>query len=170
LLVSIWMIFWVENFKTSPDCDLVKNETLLIKKNHLNESEDFCRCEFSELKVKKIDLSDLPPCVFKDDLKSIHIENVGLNGFPKEVLNMPQLESLTIKYANLETLPCGLSKLRSLKNLDLRGTLVMDLPDGLDHVKRIDMRNIDMDSERQQSLRDRYPKAKIFFSPPCNCN
>ena len=82
---------------------------------------------------------------------------------------MNNLENLAIKFVEIENLPDQIQNLDQLKKLDISGTNISYLPDGLSNLEVIDMRMIKLNREEQNSIREQYPDLKILFSSPCQC-
>ncbi len=102
-------------------------------------------------------------------LKEIKIEKSNMVSFPEVLLEMENLEAISFAFTPLNILHEDLWRIRGLKRLNLRGTNITTLPDGLDFVEEIDMRMIEFTKAEQDQLRVQYPQAAIYFSAPCKC-
>lgn len=80
------------------------------------------------------------------------------------------IEKLSLEHTHLSQLPKEIAQLSFLKELDLKGTSITSLPDGLGHLEKIDLRFIEISKAQQKVIRKQYPELKIYFSSPCNCD
>ena len=128
-------------------------EYLDLSKNKL----DSLPAELSQLKHLKVlilsknQFSTLPSVVY--ELKNLEVLLLGNNEFTyisPDIGNLVRLKHLDFWSTNVFELPAEISRLQSLEVLDLRG--------------------ISLNRDQQAEIVSLLPSAKIFFSPPCNCN
>lgn len=165
-LISLMLQAFQVN-QTSDPCEQLKKGKLKV--NHGHSLQEFCNCALTSLHFKKV-LNPIIPDCFQESLVELKIEQVELFTFPQQILGQKKLEKLSLKHTSLAYLPDEISTLSSLRELDLRGTSIVSLPDGLDHLEKIDLRLTSISKEDQDQMRTKYPKLKIFFSSPCNCD
>jgi len=145
----------------------VKKETLSIKGEEAEGLSLICDCEFDKLKIRKSRAIELPDCISPTEIQII---KTALPVFPEQILAYSQLENLSLRFTGLNHIPSEISNLNALVELDLRGNNIRELPPGLNHLKRIDLRFNEISREEQESIRTRYPDVNIYFSSPCNCH
>ncbi|MCP4437606.1 MAG: leucine-rich repeat domain-containing protein [Aureispira sp.] len=110
-------------------------EYLSITQGYYEKSKDLVmpkkQLEFPKLKTLRMKLFKINNNVGLDDLgdtfeKSTNLEEAelaysGLKKFPKFVLKMPKLNSLSLAYNEIDDLPIELGDMQELQRLDLRG-------------------------------------------------
>ncbi|MEM7513587.1 MAG: hypothetical protein AAF388_21850 [Bacteroidota bacterium] len=81
--------------------------------------------------------------IHKDSVTHIHLADEGMNnwkvkGFPYEVLNLKNLESLWIGFRNFEKLPLEITQLKNLRALDMQHTAVKRLPENIHELENLE--------------------------------
>lgn len=153
-------------------CDRISDKGFIhVRTSDLSDIEEICTCAgLRQISFKKCEINALPDCISGiAKLESLDISKTHIERFPEEILSLKELKNLDLSFTPMCFLPPNLSKLMNLETLNLRGTEISVLPEGLDHLKKIDMRMIEMSRKEQEDLRAQYPKVKIYFSSPCNC-
>lgn len=167
-LIAILAISTLSINAQEPSCPFkVKDGKLIVKQRKVN---GLCVCEFQRLKVKNLSSFRFPHCLEYKTLTELSIVKTPLKDFPVGIASIQSLKKLSLRFTDIATLPEDIADLQNLEELDLRGTRVKSLPTGLNHLKKIDLRMVDLNKSQQESLRQQYPEVKIFFSSPCNCN
>lgn len=95
-----------------------------------------------------------------------------LRQVPAAVCKWKHLKRLDLHQNEIEGLPACMGDLKEVVSLDLWSNDLAEFPDelkGMTGVRFIDLRVIQFDEKEQQQITDLFPKAKIFFSQPCNC-
>lgn len=114
---------------------------------------------------------NLPDCFSQlDSLKSLSFTKSEMPRIPEVVFDVPNLRRLDLTFTPLYILSAEIAGMKALRTLNLSGTFIQTLPDGLDHLESIDMRNIELNRETQKAIRAQYPDIDIYFSSPCKCN
>ena len=166
--IAILAISTLSTSAQNPECLFeVVSGKITIKKERVGS---LCPCVFERLKVKNIDNFEWPECLQAKPLVEISIVKTPMDHLPEGITTIKSLKKLSLKFTGISALPDDIANLQSLEELDLRGTEVKTLPSGLGHLKKIDLRMVDLNKNQQASLREQYPRTKIFFSSPCNCN
>ncbi|MEM9053485.1 MAG: hypothetical protein AAGC47_15630 [Bacteroidota bacterium] len=169
LFISLATQVFLPEISTEPCDEIRKNSLKLSSAEAANSLEKYCGCTVNSLEFKKVLFSEIPNCL-QESITKLKVEQVELSTFPDEILELKNLEELSLRHTNISFLPGALAELSVMKVLDLRGTSIVSLPDGLDHLERIDLRLTDINREDQNQIRSKYPEVKIFFSSPCNCD
>jgi Leucine-rich repeat (LRR) protein len=152
-------------------CDFnVRKGKVTLTSDDLSKLDKLCTCEeIEEVLLRKTSLVRLPGCLLEiPGLKKLNLAKSALRELPS-VEGDSQLEELDLSFTKISSLPESLGNLSNLKILKIRGTSITNLPAGLDHLEKIDMRMIDLNKTQQRELRAQYPNITIFFSSPCNC-
>lgn len=165
-ILVIWLIL-ISAVSKSQCPFSVKDGTIIVVGDQMTSSQRLCDCDFDRLIIRRSSHLYIPDCL---DLKEFKLTKTHIPVFPRFFRDQTNLEKLTLRFAGLDSVPSALSRLESLRELDLRGNELTTLPQGLDQVRRIDLRFNPIDKREQEALRARYPQAQIFFSSPCNCN
>ena len=95
-----------------------------------------------------------------------------LRQVPAAVCKWKHLKRLDLHQNEIEGLSACMGDLKEVVSLDLWSNDLAEFPDelkGMTGVRFIDLRVIQFDEKEQQLITDLFPKAKIFFSQPCNC-
>ncbi|HRH37846.1 MAG TPA: hypothetical protein PK760_05845, partial [Flavobacteriales bacterium] len=99
---------------------------------------------------QKNKFEDFPDAICKlARLKRLDVSRNALTGFPKCMGGLTELVSLDAWDNDLADFPTQLSGMSSLLYLDLRN-IMFELPE-MEHIEGL------------------FPKAKVYFSAPCNC-
>jgi Leucine-rich repeat (LRR) protein len=91
---------------------------------------------------------------------------------PQAVCQWKELKRLDLHKNALEGLPACMGALTKVEVLDLWSNDLGEYPDelsGMASVKFIDLRVIQYDQEEMERITTLFPRAKIYFSEPCNC-
>jgi leucine-rich repeat protein SHOC2 len=103
-----------------------------------------------ELRVSRNKLVEYPTCICKlKHLKRLDLSRNALTGLPKCMGGMKELVSLDLWDNDLADFPEEIEGMEALRFMDLRA-IQFEVPE----------------MERIQEL---LPRAKVHFSPPCNC-
>ena len=88
------------------------------------------------------------------------------------VCKLSSVEVLVAHKNPFTYLPHVMGLMTNLKYLDLWETPVTDLPQSMEELEflvYIDLQGVNINYERQESMRNRFPKVKFELDPPCNC-
>lgn len=88
-------------------------------------------------------LSKLPENINTLQVKQIILTSNNFTEFPKEILNMPQLEELLIGHNPVSKLPDNLVALKNLKRLSINSTLIKDFPEDLTALENLETIGLD---------------------------
>lgn len=156
----------------------------------LQHPEQVYRLDLSDQKLKEV--PDLRP--FKN-LNALDLSHNKLRGLPTWVGELANLQELRVSRNKLVEFPEGICKLTHLKRLDLgRNALtglpkcmgglkelvsldlwdndLMDFPAqiaGMEALRFLDLRNIQFEVPEMERIEGFFPRAKVYFSQPCNC-
>ena len=92
--------------------------------------------------------------------------------FPIGICELKELERLDLSQNALTGLPACIGRLNQLVSLDLWSNDLAEFPDEMEGMKALrfmDLRVIQMEQPDMDRIQDLLPKAKIYFSQPCNC-
>jgi Leucine-rich repeat (LRR) protein len=159
--------------QTASPCGQLSDEGVLkLKPKDWERTSELCDCSgLIALSLRKSPLLKLPPCIVDlQQMRSLDLSKSAMATFPIELTQLYGLEEISIANTTIAFLPDEVADLPNLRVLDLRGTGIEDLPYGLDHLERIDMRLIMLSKAEQDELRARFPNTQIFFSSPCHCH
>ncbi len=95
-----------------------------------------------------------------------------LTEVPKAVCQWKNLRRLDLHMNALQGLPACMGALDKVEVMDLWSNDLSDYPDdlsGMASVKFIDLRVIQYEQEEMEHITALFPRAKIYFSQPCNC-
>lgn len=101
--------------------------------------------------------------------------SAGRNKFvavPNAVCQWKHLRRLDLHQNRIEGLPKCMGGLKELFSLDLWSNDLGDFPDevsGMEGLRFMDLRVIQFSQNEMDRIEQLLPKAKIFFSQPCNC-
>ncbi|MFT6746993.1 MAG: Leucine-rich repeat (LRR) protein [Glaciecola sp.] len=149
---------------------------LVLKKKKYNSFPDeiwaFKNIEFLDLSKNKLDSI---PMRIKDftHLKVLKLSKNNISSIPPELYQLSNLEILVLSDNEMAYVAPEIANLTKLKTLDLYRTNVALLPEEisrLEHLKFVDLRGISLNKRQQSDVLDIVLKAKVYFSPPCNCN
>jgi hypothetical protein len=88
------------------------------------------------------------------------------------VCRWKELRRLDLHKNALEGLPACMGALDKVEVLDLWSNDLGEFPEelsGMKAVKFIDLRVIQYEQEEMEHIVGLFPRAKIYFSEPCNC-
>ncbi len=92
--------------------------------------------------------------------------------YPEVVCKWVHLKRLDLSRNALTGLPKCMGDLVELVSLDLWSNDLADFPEDIEHMKELrflDLRAIQFEQDEMDRIQELLPKAKIWFSPPCNC-
>lgn len=157
----------------------------------LAEPEKVYRLDLSGQKLKEI-----PPEVFQfTNLNALDLSGNKIKDVPEELKNLKYMQELRLSRNKLTEVPKSLCHLVHLKRLDMSrnalealptciGALTelisLDLWDNdlaefpeelaeLDALRYMDLRAIQFEVPEMEHIQELVPKAKVYFSQPCNC-
>lgn len=174
LLCNIILVLLpIHGMAQSAICEEGKNgHTVKLKRGDEDKLMSICACDhLVTLVLIHLQTSTLPPCLSeKKNLRELRLIGPSWLVMPDMIADMKGLEILEVSESSLHIIPEWLAKMPNLHTIILQGTDVSTLPIGLDHLHKIDLRNIEINRNQQRAIRAQYPKVKIFFSSPCHCN
>lgn len=157
----------------------------------LKEPDKVYRLDLSGQKLKAV-----PEEVYTfKNLNALDVSNNKLKELPERIGEFKHLQELRASRNKLVQLPTGLCKLVHLKRMDVsRNALVglpkcigaltemvsMDLWDNdlaefpeemaaMEALRFMDLRAIQFETPEMEHIQELVPKAKVYFSQPCNC-
>lgn len=190
LVLSLWScsLFSQDKKVFKPDVKWVSLEQALAMNPdsvfHLNlekhklannelPQEIFMFKNLKSLSLRGLKLSTLPNGIsIFSNLIFIDISKNKFDIFPLQLCKLTKLETLVANKNTFSYLPQAIGLLVNLKHLDLWETPVTDLPESMEDLQfliYIDFQGININHERQESLRNRFPNTKLELDPPCNC-
>jgi Leucine-rich repeat (LRR) protein len=150
---------------------------LSLKKQKLKTVplEIFKLTNLQELDLSKNKISEIPAGIENlTNLTILDISSNNLSTLPVEIAQCTYLKRLVLNRNNISDLPSSMGNLSHLEYLDLWSNLIVEMPQSFEKLvetlKELDLRVINMNDERQETLRTLLPKTIIHFSRSCNCN
>lgn len=149
---------------------------LVLKKKKYKSFPDgiwaFKNIEFLDLSKNKLDSI---PARIKEftKLKVLKLSKNNISSIPPELYQLKNLEILILSDNEMAYIAPEIANLTKLKTLDLYRTNVALFPEEmsrLQFLKFVDLRGISLNKKQQSDVLDIILKAKVYFSPPCNCN
>ncbi len=107
-----------------------------------------------------------------EHMQELRISRNKLQTIPKTICKMRHLKRLDMSRNQIRGLPKCMGKLSELISLDLWSNDLAEFPDEIEGMKALrffDLRAIQMEQPEMDRIEELLPKAKIFFSQPCNC-
>lgn len=149
---------------------------LVLKKEKLTSFPDeiwrFKNLEFLDLSKNKLD--SIPSRIKElSKLKVLKLSRNNISSIPPELYELKDLEVLVLSDNEMAYIAPEIVNLSKLKKLDLWRTNVSLFPEEmsrLDSLEVVDLRGISLNRKQQSDVLDIILKAKVYFSPPCNCN
>ena len=92
--------------------------------------------------------------------------------FPEGICRLSHLKRLDLSRNALTGLPKCMGGLKELTSLDLWDNDLMDFPAqiaGMEALRFLDLRNIQFEIPEMERIDGLFPRAKVYFSQPCNC-
>jgi Leucine-rich repeat (LRR) protein len=132
------------------------------------ELENLEELDLSKNKIKKIP----PEIKHLKKLKILNLSKNQLEELPAELGELEQLEKLDVSRNNIYKLPETIGNCSALEILLAWDTNLTGLPETLTklkNLKEIDLRVILFSDTQKQYLSDLLPKVTIHFSGGCNC-
>lgn len=130
----------------------------------------------------------------KDSVISLAIKHKHLKSFPKEILDMPNLERLDLSRNSIKEIPTKIDTLKHLHYINFAQNHLEYLPysmslmpidslilwdnqikyfdnsfSKLSSLKYLDIRAIQMTRKQQKAIKQLFPNATIKKDYPCNC-
>lgn len=105
-------------------------------------------------------------------LQHLNIDKVKLVYFPIEVIRLTELRELILSRNDFEVIPKDIKYLKNLEFLDLYGTMILSLPQEIQHLtqlKRIDFTGVSLNATEQKAIKELLPEVKFKMDAPCNC-
>ena len=106
------------------------------------------------------------------NLQELRASRNKLVDFPAVICKMVHLKRLDLSRNAITGLPACMKKLTELVSLDLWDNDLAEFPDdieGMGALRFMDLRNIQFEQPEMDRIQELLPRAKIFFSAPCNC-
>jgi Leucine-rich repeat (LRR) protein len=156
----------------SPDSVI---QLVLIKKKLTkfpDELWSFKNMEFLDLSKNRLDSIPLRIQELKK-LKVLKLSRNNISFIPPQLYKLANLEILVLSDNEMAYISPQIANLKKLKNLDLWRTNISVLPEEmstLDSLEFLDLRGISLNRKQQSDVLEIILKAKVRFSPPCNCN
>lgn len=107
--------------------------------------------------------------VYLQEFRASHNKLIEIPAF---VCKLKHLKRLDMSRNAITGMPACMGKLKELVSLDLWDNDLTDFPDGIDgmgSLRFFDLRNIQFELPEMERIQELLPRAKIFFSQPCNC-
>ena len=124
------------------------------------------------LDVSKNRLKTVPDSLDKlGQLESLNFRKNRLTLFP-EIYGLHRLKKLNLSSNFIGEIPDSIYLCVDLQVLDLYNNPISDLGNGLSSLKKlelIDLRGIMMNSKKQKEISKSYQGIQILFDAPCNC-
>lgn len=118
-------------------------------------------------------LRDLPDWLGElENMQELRIARNKLVEIPKGICKMRHLKRLDMSRNKIRGMPKCMGKLTELVSLDLWSNDLMEFPEeieGMIALRFFDLRAIQFEQHEMDRIQELLPKAKIFFSQPCNC-
>lgn len=107
-----------------------------------------------------------------EHLQELRISRNKLVDFPAMICRLRNLERLDMSRNALTGLPECIGGLQRLVSLDLWSNDLVEFPDaisGMQALRFLDLRVIQFEQDEMDRIQQLLPRAKIWFSQPCNC-
>jgi Leucine-rich repeat (LRR) protein len=129
----------------------------------------------------------------KDSVLYLNLKNQRIHRFPMEILQLKNLQKLSMSRNYLDTIPKEIAELKHLHYLDLSSNFIEQLPKEIstlpldtlilwdNHIhgfdssfallplKYLDLRAILMSRKEQKAILKLFPNARVRKDHPCNC-
>lgn len=126
-----------------------------------------------ELDLSKNRLTELHDSLGKlSRLQILNVSGNDLEVFPKSIGQLQNLKKLLANKNKLISLPSQIGDLTQLRILDLWSNDIAHFPEHMKNMKslrKLDLRNILINDETQNKLREWLPHTRIFMDPDCKC-
>lgn len=106
------------------------------------------------------------------NLQELRVSRNRLAEFPEGICRLVHLKRLDMSRNALTGLPKCMGGLKELTSLDLWDNDLMDFPAqiaGMEALRFLDLRNIQFEIPEMERIDGLFPRAKVYFSQPCNC-
>lgn len=120
----------------------------------------------NKLRVIPTWFSDIPY------LQELRVSRNKLVDFPAVICKLKRMKRLDLSRNALTGLPKCMGGLKELVSLDLWDNDLADFPDeieGMEALRFMDLRAIQFEQREMDRIQELLPRAKVHFSPPCNC-
>lgn len=125
------------------------------------------------LDLSKNSIKELPDSlVTLKNLQYLIVSRTGLISVPKNIGQLKNLVHLNLNQNELQVLPYSFGDLEKLEIADLWSNNLDYFPESMVKLKNLrwmDLRNILIPANHQESIQAMLPDTHIEFSPPCNC-
>jgi Leucine-rich repeat (LRR) protein len=157
----------------------------------LKEPQLVYRLDLSGAKLK-----EFPPEIRQlTNLNALDLSGNKLKELPDWITELVHLQELRLSRNKFGSMPAALCRLRHLKRLDMSRNAITGLPECVGRWKELvsldlwsndiaivpedikdmpalrflDLRAIMFEQDEMDRIQELVPKAKVYFSPPCNC-
>lgn len=152
------------NFKTvwSPGCD----------QRTITSVEVLKACDLKKVKYAWFGndnlktIADLKPFLEGMNLREFAIyPEERLTQVPEEIMNMTNLEELTLSFNKLESIPSSIKNLKNLKKLSLQFNNLKALPPEIYELQlhELDLRSNEFDLKTLLEIKNKMPRTKLIF-------
>jgi Leucine-rich repeat (LRR) protein len=162
---------WEEALQASPD-SVFRLDASKQKWDSL-PAELFAFKKLRYLNISRNRLTDLPTdiCTFKN-LMAIDASRNKLESFPVSLCQMTQIRKLLLSRNLIPSIPPCIGYFSRLTVLDVWDNPLRSLPEELTKIetlKTVDLRGILFNSTFQEKWVTAMPETKWYFDPPCHC-
>ncbi|MFZ4401497.1 MAG: leucine-rich repeat domain-containing protein [Bacteroidales bacterium] len=145
------------------------------QKLHNIPKEVFSLYNLQELNLAKNKLAYIPQEISNlTNLQKLNVSKNDLTELPSSIGILTNLTELIANQNDIYKLPAEIGNLINLENLDLWSTSVDVFPDEIsklkDTLKKLDLRVVLINEDRQKAIVDLLPNTFIYFSKSCNCH
>ncbi len=105
-------------------------------------------------------------------LQELRVARNKLEDFPPMICELVHLKRLDMSRNALAALPACIGRLTELVSLDLWSNDLVDFPEEMEDMtalRFLDLRVIQFDQPDMDRIEQLVPRARVQFSPPCNC-
>ena len=105
-------------------------------------------------------------------LQELRLSRNRFDKFPPSICRFKHLKRLDMSRNALPGLPECMGELKELVSLDLWSNDLAEFPEeieGMEALRFFDLRAIQFEQYEMDRIQELLPKAKIWFSQPCNC-
>ncbi len=105
-------------------------------------------------------------------LQELRMSRNKLEEFPEQICRLKNLKRLDMSRNALTGLPKCMGGLKQMRSMDLWDNDLSEFPAqlaGMEDLKFLDLRNIQFEVPEMERIEGLFPRAKVYFSQPCNC-
>lgn len=105
-------------------------------------------------------------------LRELNLSKNKISLLPIQIGRLTELRELDLSMNQIKELPYEIGNLTNLKILRLSGNQFTELPSSifnLIHLEEVDLRQLAIEEEQVNELRNQLPEAKIFYTKDCAC-